>query len=96
MAGGSSVSFDYAFPPETLSAPRRAVFDALSARVAAAGEPFQLFFSPEELETELRRMGFHQIEQIDSERLNALYFSGRADGLKLSPSVLGKIATAWV
>ena len=96
MAGGSAVSFDYAFPPETLSPPRRLVFDALSARVAAAGEPFQLFFSPEELEAELRRMGFRRIEQIDSERLNALYFAGRADGLKLSPSVLGKIATAWV
>jgi len=96
MARGSVVSFDYAFPPETLSPPRRLVFDALSARVAAAGEPFQLFFSPEELEAELRRMGFRRIEQIDSEHLNALYFAGRADGLKLSPSVLGKIATAWV
>ena len=96
MASGSVVSFDYAFPPETLSPPRRLVFDALSARVAAAGEPFQLFFSPEELEAELRRMGFRRIEQIDSEHLNALYFAGRADGLKLSPSVLGKIATAWV
>ena len=41
-------------------------------------------------------MGFRRIEQIDSEHLNALYFAGRADGLKLSPSVLGKIATAWV
>jgi len=96
MTSGSVVSFDYAFPPETLSPPRRLVFDALSARVAAAGEPFQLFFSPEELEAELRRMGFRRIEQIDSEHLNALYFAGRADGLKLSPSVLGKIATAWV
>ena len=96
MASGSVVSFDYAFPPETLSPPRRLVFDALSARVAAAGEPFQLFFSPEELEAELRRMGFRRIEQIDSEHLNALYFAGRADGLKLSPFVLGKIATAWV
>ena len=96
MASGSVVSFDYAFPPETLSPPRRLVFDALSARVAAAGEPFQLFFSPEELEAELRRMGFRRVEQIDSDHLNALYFAGRADGLKLSPSVLGKIATAWV
>ena len=96
MASGSVVSFDYAFPPETLSPPRRLVFDALSARVAAAGEPFQLFFSPEELEAELRRIGFCRVEQIDSDHLNGLYFTGRADGLKLSPSVLGKIATAWV
>src|SRR6185369_5924032 len=96
MARGSVVSFDYAFPPETLSPPRRLVFDALSARVAAAGEPFQLFFSPEELEAELRRIGFCRVEQIDSDHLNGLYFTGRADGLKLSPSVLGKIATAWV
>jgi O-methyltransferase involved in polyketide biosynthesis len=64
--------------------------------VAAAGEPFKLFFTPEELERELRAAGFARTEQVDSEGLNARYFRGRADGLKLSKSGLGMLATAWV
>jgi O-methyltransferase involved in polyketide biosynthesis len=64
--------------------------------VAAAGEPFQLFFTPETMESELRRAGFQRIEQLDSEQLNELYFKQRADGLKLSAVKLGMLATAWV
>jgi len=93
---GSGVSFDYVFPPHTLSLKRRLVFEALSSRVAAAGEPFKLFFTPEELERELSAAGFRRTEQVDSGGLNARYFEGRADGLKLSPSGLGMLATAWV
>jgi len=81
---GSGVSFDYCVPPETLGPKRRAVFDGLAARVAAAGEPFQLFFTGEELESELRRAGFNRIEQVGTAQLNELYFKDRADGLKLS------------
>ena len=52
--------------------------------MAAAGEPFRLFFAPDELEKELRRAGFQRIEQVDSDQLNERYFKDRADGLKLS------------
>jgi methyltransferase (TIGR00027 family) len=93
---GSAVSFDYALAPETLSPVGRKAFDALGGRVAAAGEPFQLFFTPETMETELRRAGFHRIEQLDSDHLNELYFKNRADGLKLSAVKLGMLVTAWV
>ena len=93
---GSGVTFDYALTPEHMSPTRRAAFDALAARVAAAGEPFQLFFSPEELEAELREAGFHAIEHMDSERLNGTYFRDRSDGLQLPPEGLGMMATAWV
>jgi methyltransferase (TIGR00027 family) len=93
---GTGICFDFAFPPETLSPQRRLVFDHLARRVAAAGEPFQLFFTPGQIESELRGQGFHRIEQADSERLNELYFRGRADGLQLSPAGLGMLATGWV
>ena len=96
LPAGSGVCFDYALSPETLSPRRREVFDALAARVAAAGEPFQLFFTPGELETEFERAGFHKIEHADSNALNALYFRNRPDGFQLSPAGLGMIATAWV
>jgi methyltransferase (TIGR00027 family) len=92
---GSAVTFDFAFPPESLTPARRAVFDRLAGRVAAAGEPFQLFFTPAEAEAELSRAGFSRVEQVDHDRLNALYFQNRADGLKLSPSGIGMLATAW-
>jgi methyltransferase (TIGR00027 family) len=93
---GTAVSFDYVFSPDTLSPKRRQIFDTLAKRVEAAGEPFRLFFAPDELEGELRRAGFQRIEQLDSDGLNELYFKDRADGLKLSPVRIGMLATAWV
>jgi methyltransferase (TIGR00027 family) len=96
LPAGSSISFDYAFPPDTLSAKRRAVFDGLSARVAAAGEPFRLFFTPPDLDRELSAAGFQRVVQVGAKELNELYFEKRADGLKLSASDIGKLATAWV
>ena len=96
LPAGTGVSFDYAVDRETLSALGRKAFDALAGRVAAAGEPFRLFFTPQTLESELRRAGFQRIEQVDSEKLNELYFTNRADGLKLSALGLGMLATAWV
>jgi methyltransferase (TIGR00027 family) len=96
MPPGTAACFDYALSPETLSEARRAVFNTLAERVAAAGEPFQLFFEPEQLNGELHRAGFHRIEQVDSDHLNELYFVDRKDGLRLSSAKLGMIVTAWV
>jgi methyltransferase (TIGR00027 family) len=96
LPAGSAVSFDYALPREALGPLGRIAHDALAGRVAAAGEPFLLFFTPDELEAELRRAGFRRFEQKDSAQLNDLYFKERADGLKLSPLGLGRLATAWV
>lgn len=96
LPAGSAVGFDYAVAPETLSPVGRTAFDRLSDRVAAAGEPFQLFFTAEEMEAELRRAGFQRFEQLDSDDLNERYFKGRADGLKLSAVKLGRLVTAWV
>jgi methyltransferase (TIGR00027 family) len=93
---GTAVSFDYARARETLSEAGRTAFDGLSGRVAAAGEPFQLFFTPQTMEQELRRAGFQRIEQLDSDGLNERYFKERVDGLKLSAVKLGMLATAWV
>jgi methyltransferase (TIGR00027 family) len=96
LPAGTAVSFDYALPPETLSPVGRAAFDALATRVAAAGEPFQLFFKPDELASELERAGFQRIEQLDYEQINERYFKQRADGLKLSAVRLNMLATGWV
>jgi methyltransferase (TIGR00027 family) len=92
----SGVGFDYAVAPEILSTLGRVAFERLAERVAAAGEPFRLFFMPETMEAELRGAGFTRMEQLDHEQLNERYFRDRADGLKLSAVGLGMLATAWV
>jgi len=96
LPSGSGVGFDYAIAPERLSPAGRVAFKALAARVAAAGEPFRLFFTPESMDLELRRAGFHGGEQLDSQQLNEMYFKDRKDGLKLSSVGLGMLTTAWV
>jgi len=96
LPAGSAVGFDYGLRPETLSAAGRKAWDALASRVAAAGEPFQLFFTPQELEGELLGAGFYRVEQLDYEQLNERYFKGRVDGLRLSAVGMAMLATAWV
>ncbi|HLY41819.1 MAG TPA: class I SAM-dependent methyltransferase [Terracidiphilus sp.] len=93
---GSGMSFDYGLAPRILSPERRKAFDVLAERVAAAGEPFRLFFTPEELDHELRSAGFRWVEQVDSAELNRRYFSDRGDGLGLPQDGIGMMATAWV
>ncbi len=96
LPSGSAVSFDYGLSPQSLSPLRRMAFNALAERVARAGEPFQLFFTPDELDAEFHRAGFRRFEQLDSADINERYFAGRADGLKLPSPGLGRLATAWV
>jgi methyltransferase (TIGR00027 family) len=96
LPAGTQVAFDYALSPGMLSGQRRKIFDALAARVAAAGEPFKLFFTPDGLEAELHGAGFTRVEQADSSRLNERYFCGRSDGLALPEPGLGMLAAAEV
>lgn len=96
MPTGSGVILDYALSAEDLSPARQRTRQALADRVAAVGEPFQLFFRSEQLENELKTAGFQRIEQLDAEETNTRYFANRADGLALPEEGLGKLAAAWV
>jgi methyltransferase (TIGR00027 family) len=95
MPAGSGVVFDFAVDPELLNAGQRQALDALSQRVARYGEPFQLFFDPENLRNELRGMGFQRTEFLQGKELNARYFKDRDDGL-LVRGGLGHLMGAWV
>ncbi len=92
---GGGVVFDYAVPRASLDPAAQVALDALSARVAAAGEPFQTFFDPTELAESLRKMGFSLIEHMDVNAINARYFQGRSDELRVS-SGLGRLMSAQV
>jgi methyltransferase (TIGR00027 family) len=95
MPAGSGVVFDFAIDPKLLNAGQREALDALSARVARYGEPFQLFFDPAKLQKELKSLGFLRTEFLQGEQINARYFKDRKDGL-LVRGGLGHLMGAWV
>ncbi|HUJ30892.1 MAG TPA: class I SAM-dependent methyltransferase [Candidatus Acidoferrum sp.] len=95
MPAGSGVVFDYAVPRSSLNWLGRLAFDRMARRVAAAGEPFQLFFDPQSLATQLRSIGFHSLEDLGAEEINARYFADRADKLCVRGR-LGRFMSATV
>jgi methyltransferase (TIGR00027 family) len=92
-ARGSGVAFDWCVEPSMLGAEERMAVEALAARVAAAGEPFQLFFRPEDLEASLRAAGFDEIETLGRDEINARYFADRSDGLHV-PGAAARLTCA--
>jgi methyltransferase (TIGR00027 family) len=80
---GSAVVFDYSQPREVLPPVERMMLDSMSARVAMAGEPFQLFFTPVQLAEELDWLGLRVVEDLDGAAITARYMAGRNDGLVL-------------
>jgi methyltransferase (TIGR00027 family) len=91
----STVVFDYVIPPVTLGVLERAVFDALAARVAGAGEPWRTFLEPAQLERDVMATGFSLIADVGPDAINQRYYQQRADGLKVSGSV-GRLMKAQV
>jgi methyltransferase (TIGR00027 family) len=83
FAEGSRLVFDYAQPREVLPPTEQLMLDSLSARVAQAGEPFQLFFTPDALRAELELVDMRVVEDVGGAELSARYFAGRTDGLLL-------------
>jgi methyltransferase (TIGR00027 family) len=77
------VAFDYSIDRALMTGSQLAVYDALAARVAAAGEPWVATFAPDALAARLRALGFATVEDAGAEELNARYFAGRADGLRV-------------
>ena len=90
---GSEVVFDYSQPRDVLPPVEQLMHDSLSARVALAGEPFQLFFTPAQLAEELEWLGMRVVEDLDSSAMTARYLAGRKDGLLLRGKA-GRICVA--
>ena len=91
----TGVAFDYAVPRSSLNLVGKLALDAISARVARAGEPFQTFFDPAELAQELRSIGFGEIEDLDRDVINSRYFANRSDKLRVGGH-LGRLMCAWI
>jgi methyltransferase (TIGR00027 family) len=90
----SGVVFDYGVARSKLNFLEKLALDAISARVAAAGEPFILFFEPEEL-GDLLRQNFQSFEDLSNDEINARYFSHRNDRLCVRGG-LGRLVSARV
>ena len=89
---GSGVVMDYALPRHALPEDELESRDQLAARVQSIGEPFQLFFTPEEMDAELA--AFREIENVDAKEISARYLTGRADRLSLAGRG-GRMVCAW-
>ncbi len=90
---GSGVVFDYGQPREALPYLERLGHDSLASRVQMAGEPFQLYFTPEQVAAELA--GFCSIEDLGSAEINERYFACRSDDLRARGSG-GRLLCAWI
>jgi methyltransferase (TIGR00027 family) len=84
-APGSGVIFDYALPFRLMSWPLRIYMHFRARRLEKIGEPWRTFFEPDELVGVLERAGFASARDIPPEETNARLFTGRSDGLRLSP-----------
>jgi methyltransferase (TIGR00027 family) len=93
MPTGSGVVFDYAVPRASLKFIERLVFDRIAARVKGSGEPFQLFFDAKQLADRLHQMSFTHLEDLGVNEINARYFAGRSDKLRVR-GALGRIISA--
>ena len=92
---GTGIVLDYAVEPASLRFMERLVFEVVKRRLAAAGEPFRLFFAPQKIRAELKAAGFKDIEDLEREEINAKYFARRSDGLQV-PADLYRLLSAWV
>jgi methyltransferase (TIGR00027 family) len=88
---GSCLILDYGQPRSALNFFEQLAHDSLAERVALAGEPFQLFFTPKEIAAELA--AFPTREDLGTPELNARYFANRTDDLRLLGSA-GRLISA--
>jgi O-methyltransferase involved in polyketide biosynthesis len=74
---------DYGLPRASLSLLEQMAFDSMASRVAASGEPFQLFFTPDEIHARIASMGWSVIEDLDRDGMNKRYFADPQGSLTL-------------
>src|SRR5947209_8142661 len=78
LPGGAHVVFDYVNPPDTMTERgRRAMHEALIARVAAIGEQLRNHFDGDVLHARLAALGFRDVEDFGWPEIAARFFPGR-------------------
>jgi methyltransferase (TIGR00027 family) len=77
LPGGAQVVFDYADPPESLTAEMRAAHELRAARVAGAGEAFRSYFDADAMRRKLLDLGFREVEDLGPRQIAEHYFPSR-------------------
>jgi methyltransferase (TIGR00027 family) len=84
--------FDYVTAARTAASLQRAFFQHLVDRLKEMGEPFRTFLEPKEVVEFLPRAGFRRVTDWSPDEINAGFFAGRSDGLRVGG--LGRIVAA--
>jgi methyltransferase (TIGR00027 family) len=82
-APGSSIVFDYIVPLSSTPFATRVGLNVLACLLALKGEPWRTFFDPSELSELLKSTGFRRMDDMDWHAINARFFDGRTDGLRV-------------
>jgi methyltransferase (TIGR00027 family) len=93
LPAGTAILFDYGVPPASLGLRSRVVVEEMARRVAAVGEPWKTYLSPDDVRRLALRVGFGAVDDFGADDLSARYLAGRTD-LRLGEA--GRIAVARV
>jgi methyltransferase (TIGR00027 family) len=77
----SEIVFNYWVASEALASSEAETSRLFLTQVAEMGEPVLSQFTPEQLETKLRRIGFSEVVHFGPDDGHERYFKGRTDGL---------------
>jgi O-methyltransferase involved in polyketide biosynthesis len=91
LRAGGEVVFDYSDPPSAMTAEQAAAHGVRAERVAARGEPWLTYFTPDELHAELRDLGLTEIEDLGPPAVAARFFGVAPDRV---PAVGGHVIRA--
>lgn len=84
LAPGSTLVMTFLTPPELLDEAARPGLRTATDGARASGTPFRSFFAPPEIVALARECGFTRARHVPAADLNARYFAGRTDGLRMS------------
>lgn len=93
LAPGSVMAMTFLLPLDLIDPGEREQLKFVYIKARAAGTPFVSFFSPKEILTLAREVGFSQVQHVSRSEIIDLYFLNRSDGLKPSSGEEFLIAT---
>lgn len=93
LAPGSKFIMTFMLPLDLVDAEDRPGYQMSLKGAQASGTPFISFFSPAEMLSLAKEIGFKKTEHLSTSSLAPRYFSGRVDGLKPSTGEEFLIAT---
>src|SRR5712691_3188845 len=82
LAPGSTLAMTFLLPLEFADPEVRPGLQLAEKGARASGTPFISFFTPTEMLTLAREVGFREVQHVSAASLTQRYFAGRTDGLR--------------